>query len=250
MFGKLGGEILSLKLLAPVDIIIDSREDSKNPDFRKEFISNGLKVSIQPLPVGDFLLLTSPSSGKKPVLIERKTVVDFANSIRDNRVWGQAKLLVEAADRDDYQPFIVIEGWLGVLEKYRGWRIQSILRVIDTLMLEYGIPVLNTPNKRSTIAWLIAKAKSLGKTEEKRIYRLRVEKKPMTIHERILYVAEGLVGPTIARKLLKEFKTLKNLANADIKQLMLIEGIGEKRAREIYLIFNTEWRDENNRVSK
>ena len=228
-------------LLAPVDVIIDSREDSKHPEFRKELVARGLKVAVQPLPAGDFLLLASP--GKKPVLVERKTVTDFGNSIRDNRVWEQAKLLVEAAKRDGYNALFIIEGWIGILEKYRGWRIQSVLRVIDTLVLDFGLPVLNTPNKQATIEWLVAKAKSLGKTEEKKIYRLRVEKKPMSINERILYVAESIAGPRLARKLLKEFKTLKNIANASIRELMAIEGIGEKRAKEIYSIFNTEWSD-------
>lgn len=229
-------------LLSPVDIIIDSRENSKHPEFRKEFQSNGLKTAVQPLPAGDFLLLAAP--GKKPVLVERKTVIDLGNSIRDNRIWEQAKLLAEAAEKEGYQPFIIVEGWLGVLEKYRGWKIQSVLRVIDTLMLDFEIPVLNTPNKQATIAWLIAKAKSLGKTEEKKIYRMRVEKKPMSLKDRILYVAESIVGPTLARKLLREFKTLRNIANASIKELMVVEGIGEKRANEIYLIFNTEWSDD------
>lgn len=131
-----------------------------------------------------------------------------------------------------------------MLEKYRGWKIQSVLRVIDALMLDFRIPVLNTPNKQATIAWLIAKAKSLGRTEEKRIYRMRVEKKPMSLKDRILYVAESIVGPTLARKLLREFKTLRNIANASVKELMVVEGIGEKRANEIYLIFNTEWSDD------
>jgi len=235
---------LGFQLLMPVDVLIDTREDSKNPDFHRELIARGLKVAVQVLPAGDFLLLSSPQSGKKPVLVERKTAVDFANSIRDNRLWDQAKLLKEACERDGYQPFIVLEGSIAVLEKYREWKIQSILRAIDTLMIDYGIPVLNTPNKNATIEWLAAKAKSLGKTEEKRMFRLRVEKKPMTICDRVLYVAESFSGPALARRLLKEFKTLKRIANATQRELMVIEGIGEKRAEEIYLIFNTVWLDE------
>lgn len=237
-----GAYNMAYMLLSPVDVIIDSREDSKHPEFRKEFISSELKVAVKTLPAGDFLLLAAP--GKKPVLVERKTVTDLGNSIRDNRVWEQAKLMAEVARKEGYQPFIIVEGWLGVLEKYRGWKIQSVLRVIDTLMLDFGIPVLNTPNKQATIVWLIAKAKSLGKTEEKKIYRLRVEKKPMSLKDRILYVAESIAGPALARKLLREFKTLRNIANASVRELMTVEGIGEKRAQEIYRLFNVEWGDE------
>lgn len=228
--------------MTPVDVIIDSREDSKHPEFRKSLISSGLKVAVKKLEAGDFLLLASP--GKRPVLVERKTINDLGNSIRDNRIWEQAKLLVEAARRDGYIPMIIIEGWLGVLEKYRGWKIQSVLRVLDTLMIDFDIKILNTPNKPATIGWLVSKAKSLGKTSEKRVYRLRVEKKPMTIQERIIYVTEGLVGPKLARKLLGVFGTLRNIANASVQELMKVEGIGEKRAKEIYLVFNTRWADE------
>ncbi len=237
-----------LYLLTPVDIVIDSREDAKHPEFRRELTSRGVRVSVQYLPAGDFLLLASP--GKQSLLVERKTVTDLGNSIRDNRIWEQAKLLKEAAVKDGHQPLVIIEGWLGALEKYRGWRIQSVLRVIDSLILDFQIPVLNTPNKKATIEWLAAKAKSLGKPEEKRVYRMRVEKKPLTLNQRILYVAEGLVGPKLARKLLERFKTLKAIANADVKELMTVEGIGEKRAREIYLLFNTEWKPEEDTTNK
>jgi DNA excision repair protein ERCC-4 len=233
---------LSLGLLTPVDIIIDSREDSKHPEFRRELEKRGVKTAVRYLPAGDFLLLAP--EGKKSILVERKTVNDLGNSIRDNRVWEQSKLLSEAAEKDGHQPLIIVEGWLGILEKYRGWRIQSVLRVLDTLMLDFKIPVLNTPGKNATIEWLAAKAKSLGRTEEKKVYRMRVEKKPLTINQRILYVAEGIVGPKLARNLLARFKTLRNLANARVEELLSVEGIGEKRAREIYAIFNTPWNEE------
>jgi len=63
----------------------------------------------------------------------------------------------------------------------------------------------------------------------------------MDIQDRILYVAEGIIGPTLARKLLERFKTLRNIANASKHELLSVEGIGEKRAEEIYLLFNTPW---------
>jgi ERCC4-type nuclease len=145
---------------------------------------------------------------------------------------------------DSHKPLIIVEGSLEKLEKYRGWKIQSILRVMDELVLDMNIPIIYTPHKDATIAWIIAKAKSLGKTEDKKIMRMRVEKKPMSLEERILYVAEGIVGPILARRLLAKFKTLRNIANASVHELMSVEGIGEKRAQEIYAIFNTQWREE------
>ncbi|MEM1628807.1 MAG: ERCC4 domain-containing protein [Desulfurococcaceae archaeon] len=228
--------------LAPVDIVIDSRENSKHPEFRESFVKEGLKVSIQELPAGDFLLIAPPD--KRSILVERKTIDDLANSIRDNRLWEQSEVLMEIAKRDGHKPLLLIEGSFTYLERYRGWKIQSILRAIDTLVLDLEIPVLYAPHKEATIAWLIAKAKSLGSSEGKRLMRLRVEKKPMSLNDRILYVAESVAGPLLARKLLKKFSTLRNIANASIYELMMVEGIGEKRAHEIYAIFNTQWREE------
>lgn len=231
--------IISSGLLAPVDIVVDSREASKNKDIIEALRAKGLRLAVLELEAGDYYLLSSkPGSA---VLVERKTVTDMANSIRDGRIWDQARRLKEAAERDNVRPLILLEGWLGVLEKRTRWNIAAFLRIIDELVLDWGIPVLPTHNKKATIAWLAAKAKSLGRTEEKRVMRLRVEKKPLSLRERILYVAEGLAGPVTARRLLARFKTLRRLANASLKELMEVEGIGEKRAKEIYQILNTPW---------
>ncbi len=231
--------VISEALLTPVDIIIDSREASKQRDIVEELRRRGLKVAIRNLSAGDYYLLATED--KKPILVERKSIIDFANSVRDNRIWEQAKLLKEFENKEDAIAILLIEGSFSLLKRFTKWNITAILRVIDEIITTWNLRVLPTPNKEATIAWLAAKAKSLGATNRKRIIRLRTEKKPMTLNERILYVAEGIVGPTIARKLLRHFKTLRNIANASIPELMKVEGIGEKRAREIYAIFNTPW---------
>ncbi|HID41173.1 MAG TPA: hypothetical protein EYP33_03345 [Pyrodictium sp.] len=234
--------ILSEQILYPVDVVVDSREAAKNKDIVEELKRKGLRVAMQALEAGDYYLLARDL--RKALLVERKTVTDFANSVRDNRIWDQAQLLREAAQKEGVRPVIVLEGWLGVIEKRTKWNIAALLRILDELVLDWGIPVIPTHNKKATAAWIAAKARSLGKTEEKRILRLRVEKKPLTLNERILYVAEGLAGPTLARRLLERFKTLRRIANASIQELMSVEGIGEKRAKEIYAVFNAIWSPE------
>lgn len=237
-------ETMGLSLLFPVDVIVDSREVSKHPEVKPKLLNAGLKVAVKNLPAGDFLLLAP--EGKNSVLIERKSLEDFANSIRDNRLWEQANLLKDAALKDGHKPLIIIEGCIRDLARFREWRVQSLLRIIDTLILELEVPVLNTPGIEETVDWIILKAKSLGETSGKRYFRMRVEKKPLNVNDRILYVAESIAGPATARKLLRHFKTLRNLANASISELLRIEGIGDKRAEEIYTLFNTQWRAESN----
>jgi len=182
--------IISSKLLVPVDVVVDSREASKNSDIVEMIREKGVRIAVLELEAGDYYILARDPS--KALLVERKTVIDLANSIRDNRLWDQAKRLVEAARSDGVKPVIVLEGWLGLIEKRTKWNIAAVLRALDELVLEWGIPVIPTHNKQATAAWIAAKAKSLGRTEEKRVLRLRVEKKPPTLAEKILYVVEGL----------------------------------------------------------
>ena len=235
--------IISEVPLTPVDIIIDSREAAKNKDIVEVLKRKGVKVAISALTVGDYYLLAP--EGRKPILVERKTVMDFLNSIRDKRVWEQAKILKEAEEVEEVIPVIILEGSLSAIERFTKWRITAVLRILDELVLSWNIRIIPTPNKKSTIEWLVAKIKALGSPERKRPPKLRVKKKPISINEQILYVAEGLVGPVLARKLLLYFKTLRNIANASVGELMRVEGIGEKRAKEIYAIFNTAWKPQD-----
>lgn len=234
--------LLAERLLVPVDVVVDSREAAKASRIVEGLRAAGLEVAVAHLSAGDYYLLAEESS--RPLLVERKTVTDLLNSIRDNRLWSQLKLLKEAAEKEDVDLVIVLEGWLGVVERYRSWRVQAVLRILDEVLLDWGVPILPSPNTNATARWLATKAKSLGRRERKRPPRLRVERKPMTPAERALYVAEGLAGPVLARRLLHHFGTLKSLANATVEELLRVEGIGEKRAKEIYEVLNTPYKDD------
>ena len=229
-----------------VDVVIDSREASIKirksktvVEYLREF---GLKITVQPLPCGDYFL--SAKEKNKCCLIERKTITDFANSIRSGRLWSQLQLLALA--KEDFEIILLLEGWIKLLEKFTKWKPQAILRLIETIQIKYGIPIVYSPSWEWTALYIKTKAESLGKPEEKKVYPIRHEKKPLSIQERILYVAEGLVGPTLARRLLDEFGTLKRIANASRVELMRVEGIGKERAELIWRVFNTRWNSQGN----
>jgi len=228
--------------LAPVDVVVDSREATvrvrKNYTVVDCLRDLGLKTSVSLLPCGDYYL--AAKTRDRAVLIERKTVTDFANAIRSGRLWEQLEPLRLASE--DCRVVMVLEGWMKLLEKFTKWRPSAVLRIIEVVETKYGIPVIPTPNFQWTAAYIAAKARELGRPEEKRVYPIRHGRKPMDIQERILYVAEGLVGPTLARRLLQHFTTLRNIANASTHELMRVEGIGRERARLIWQVFNTPFR--------
>ncbi|MCC6052353.1 MAG: hypothetical protein LM585_03860, partial [Fervidicoccaceae archaeon] len=62
--------------------------------------------------------------------------------------------------------------------------------------------------------------------------------KKTSIDDKIKAVVQVLAGPTIGERLLRKFGSLKNIVNASVSELMTVEGIGENRAKELFLVFN------------
>nr|1X2I_A Chain A, Hef helicase/nuclease [Pyrococcus furiosus]1X2I_B Chain B, Hef helicase/nuclease [Pyrococcus furiosus] len=62
-----------------------------------------------------------------------------------------------------------------------------------------------------------------------------MEKKALTLAERQRLIVEGLphVSATLARRLLKHFGSVERVFTASVAELMKVEGIGEKIAKEI-----------------
>lgn len=220
-----------------VDVIVDVHERASNPDIYKS-LSQLVKVAVDSLPAGDYLLLAS--EGKKPLLVERKTVTDYLNSLK-GRIFSQLEALRSLSKEVDV--LILIEGYWGLIRKLNlQWNEASIARLTDEILLSWRIPILYSVDKRFTITWLTSKAKSLGEPERKQRKNLRTSPKSLSLNDRILYTLEGVCGYQTAVNLLKKFKTLRAIANASKRELMDTELVGEKRAELIYKVFNTEWR--------
>ncbi|MHA3788829.1 NAD-dependent DNA ligase LigA [Flavobacterium hauense] len=75
-----------------------------------------------------------------------------------------------------------------------------------------------------------------------------IEKSKQVPFERVLY-ALGIryVGETVAKKLAKHYKTIDNLANASLMDLILVDEIGERIAQSVIAFFENE---ENRKIVK
>jgi len=82
--------------------------------------------------------------------------------------------------------------------------------------------------------------------DRKRLPRVRGEKRILSLPEMQRYIVESLpyVGPSLAVKLLRHFKTVEKIFTASEKELARVEGIGEKRAREIRRVLTAEYKEE------
>ncbi|MFH1470889.1 MAG: ERCC4 domain-containing protein [Candidatus Micrarchaeota archaeon] len=222
-----------MKHNGPVVVLMDDRESES---IREELEELGAKVEVKRLGVGDFVL-----SGR--VVIERKTRSDFESSITDGRLFQQASNM-----RGQFERAIVIVEGESFEERVNK---NALLGALASLMVDYGIPVLFTrgPERTADFLFAVAKREQLG---EKRELRILGGKKPRTLAEQQRLIIECLpgVGPKRAKELLKCFFNVENVINATEGELLELDGMGEKRAKEIKKVVKSAYKEDGREKEK
>ena len=211
-----------------VKIIVDTRELRSN--VVKKLYELGAKIESSQLQVGDFIL-------SNRVCVERKTVKDFLQSIIDGRLFNQISNLSENFEK----PVIIVEGIEDIYTE-RMIHPNAIRGAIASLAIDFRIPIIQTTGEEETALFLYMIA-SREQLDKKISISLRGEKKPLSeslLQEYIVSSFPG-VGREIAQNLLKHFKSIKNIVNADIKELKKVDKIGDKKARKIKEIVEKEY---------
>ncbi len=213
-------------------IFVDNREQASS--VTKELFGKECKIIMKQLTVGDYIL-------SKDVCVERKTVEDFLSSMIDGRLFNQ---LIDL--RENYpKPMIILEGDINELFTLRNIHRNSIIGALTSIALDYQVPIINTKNSGETAEYLYVIAKREQISEGREI-SLRIGRKGLTLREKQQYIIEGLplVGPTLAKNLLKEFGSIKKIVNADEKRLQKVENLGKKKAKEIRKVFDSQYEKE------
>ncbi|MBS3162980.1 DEAD/DEAH box helicase [Candidatus Woesearchaeota archaeon] len=211
-----------------IKIYADSRE--KASGVMKYLVENNIDVKMQNLDVGDFQLSDN-------VIVERKEVKDFVDSIIDKRLLDQVKDMKLNFEK----PLIIIEGNDDIYS-VRNIHANAIRGMLAWITIDMKIPVVHTRDSRDTAEMLITIAKreqgdSLGN------FSIRGEKKPLSDKELKEFIIAGLpgVGTQLARNLLEEFRTVKNVVNASNEELQKVEKIGKKKAEDIRKILDEKY---------
>ncbi len=215
-------------------VFIDYRE--KNSLIVKELLNNNISIDLKKLAVGDYVL------GPR-VVVEYKRVPDFVDSIIDGRLLHQIKQLKEHAER----PLIVVEGTedLYSLRRVTPTAIQGMLA---TITISYGIPIIYTKNTKETISFFLTIIKREQEHEKNKADDVVKEfsmhsTKPMSLKEQQEYLVSALpgIGPTLAKPLLKEFRSVFRVFSASVEQLQNVNLIGKKKAQDIRNVLDTEY---------
>ena len=212
-------------------IVCDTRERVSQINQELKNLSNDsfeVEVLIEQLSLGDYQL-------SDQVLIERKTIADLESSIIDGRIFSQLDSLSEKVSK----PGLIIEGIINFSDNGNRINNKSLIGLITSIGLNYRIPIFFTRNQKETALFLyvIAKREQYGvKTEIKH----RFSKNKMSFSDQQLFILESFpdIGPTLAKSLLKRFKTIKNISQASVKELQEVEKMGPKKAEKMHYLFS------------
>jgi len=207
-----------------IKIIVDHRE----PDEIINQLQNlGAVVSVKQIELGDYLT-------SERTVIERKSKQDFEQSIINQRLFRQMNNLKEWYDN----VIIIVEG----AEPYLRLRYDAILGAYASIITDFHCSLFFTRDKDGTagMVYAIAKHEQIAKKQPLNIVGKR---KRFTLSEHQRAVIESLpkIGPQLAISLLNHFKSIKSIANANVKELMEVPGVGRKKAEEIVRVIHNRF---------
>src|SRR3989338_6493838 len=214
-----------------IKIFADYRE--KGSGVIKEMVEENIQVNLERLEYADYVL--SSRCG-----VEIKTVSDFVDSIIDGRLLQQIKDLKRTFER----PVVVIEGSQDIYS-VRNVHHNSILGMMATIAVSYGIPMIQTRNFKETASLLQMIARR-EQNETGKDFNLHADRKPSTLREQQEYLVSSFPGInlTLSKPLLKHFKTVKNIVNASEKELQEVEKIGPNKAKQIKDVVEKEYKED------
>ncbi|RLI28228.1 hypothetical protein DRO53_02095 [Candidatus Bathyarchaeota archaeon] len=201
-----------------------------------------MKVYFRNLTVGDYVASESH-------VVERKTARDLVSSLYSGRLFDQALRLAEAYP----EPILLVEGDLQeALETVENPR--AILGALVSLSLKFQgkfhLFYSSGEEQSAEIIYLIARHASSRPKHYGPVVKHR--RKLESLREAQLAVVSSLpgVGPKLAERLLKTFKTVRRVFEASVGELSAVEGLTPAKAEAIFRLLNTPFQAEPSKVKQ
>lgn len=210
-----------------VVIEVDHREPEEIDAWLRR--AGNTKVIRGHLPVGDYRI-------NDTILVERKSAVDFAQSVQSSHLFDQAQRIGLA---EGSVGIVLIEGDIYAMNP--SMYVTAITGAITCLQSVQGMSVFQTLDLKHT-AYALA---SIARNSRNGLgYELATRKdKPTQLLHAQHYVLEGISGvsPALAGKLLTHFGSIRVLAAADEKALREVDGVGPKTAKTIIEVLSGQY---------
>jgi len=203
-----------------IHIVADDRERKSDVIDSLREIEN-VEVNIRRLSVGDYQI------GRR-VIIERKTLKDFAFSVVDGRLFKQMIYLSNSKS----QGVLILEGTTSNSVEI-GVTKEAMQGALITVSLIMGIPVLRSKNPSETAKLMVYIGRQIESITKGGVQRHGYQ--PKGLRYRQLYILQGLpkVGRERADRLLDRFGSVDAVISASIDDLQTVDGIGKNIAEKI-----------------
>jgi len=201
-------------------IIADDREQKSQVIKFLAGIEN-VNVEIRRLSIGDYQV-------DNRLIIERKTLRDFAVSIIDGRLFKQMIRLANST----FTGVLILEGKISEVVEL-GVTRAAMQGALITVSMLLGIPVLRAIDAAETSKLLVFMAGQINHLANDGIQRHGY--RPKNKRKRQLFILQGLpgIGHERAVRLLDTFGSVERVISASSEELQVIEGIGKKIADNI-----------------
>ena len=202
-------------------VIVDNRE--KNSLVASELVSLGAEIEFRQLAIADYII-------SDEIAIERKTVDDFVSSMMSKRLVLQLNDL----KKNFKKPLLLIEG-VEEQDLYRPARHpnlneNAIRGMLLSIMTDFQIPIIFAKDYQDSASYLLllAKREERGKKE----FSFKIKRKAFSMTEQQQMIIEGFpgIGPSLAKNLLKHFRTIPAFAKASVEELEKVPKLGRKKA--------------------
>jgi DNA excision repair protein ERCC-4 len=198
-----------------IRVVADDRE-SDSPVVVTLRARPDVRLEVRRMVVGDYEVGGS-------CLIERKTVVDFARSLVDGRLFRQAYRLRGSG----WPCALILEGRMAHLTGIQVRR-ESMQGAMITLSLVHQIPVFRALDAEETVRLLLYAGRQLERDVVGPVCKAR---RRVTQRRRVqLWVLQALpgIGPKRAKALLDRFGSVKAVLNASSEALAQVHGMGRR----------------------
>ncbi len=201
-------------------IVADDRERKSDVIELLLEIEN-VEVDIRRLSMGDYQI------GKR-VIIERKTLKDFAVSVIDGRIFRQMIYLANSK----FEGVLILEGTSSDSIEI-GVTREAMQGALINVSLILGIPVLRSKNPAETAKLIVFIARQIESITNGGVQRHGYQPKGIRYRQR--YILQGLpkVGRERADRLLDRFGSVEAVVSASIDDLQTVDGIGNNIAEKI-----------------
>jgi ERCC4-related helicase/ERCC4-type nuclease len=212
-----------------LSIVVDPRETKSG--VARFLEKAGMDLTLQNLGIGDYVV-------SNKVCIERKTTIDFLDSLINKR----RNLLEQILRmRKEYEkPVLVIEG--ESLYGQRNVHPNVVRAVMATIALDLCVPIIQTRDEADTASLLYIIAKREQQPNKTEI-NPHGKKPSASLKEQQEYFISALsnIGIVTTRNLLRHFKTAENVVRASKDELMEVDNVGKKTAEQIKKVVSSEY---------